>query len=215
MKLEWDKTAERFLEMGVSKGVLYVYDNTTKKYGNGVAWNGLTNVTESPDGAEPNDFWADNIKYATIRSAESFGGTIEAYQAPDEWAPCDGSAELTTGVYIGQQKRTPFCFCYRTEIANDVKDDAGYKLHIIYNATASPSERSYDTINDSPDGAELSWEFDTTPITLEGYKPTSCLTIDSREIEAAKMTIIEDKLYGTATEEPTVLMPNELVDLLK
>lgn len=214
MKLEWDKTAERFIEMGVSKGVLYPYDKATSKYAKGVAWNGLTNVTESPDGAEPNDFWADNMKYATIRSAESFGGSIEAYQAPDEWAPCDGSAELTKGVYIGQQKRTPFCFCYRTEIANDVSDDVGYKLHIIYNATASPSERAYDTINDSPDAAQLSWDFDTTPITVEGYKPTSCLTLDSREVTAEKMTVIENKLYGTDETEPEILMPLEIVELL-
>lgn len=208
-KLTWDATGTRFYEKGVQKGVLYV-QNAQGVYGTGVAWNGLTAVTESPDGAEPTDLWADNIKYASMRSAETFGGTIEAYTYPDDWALCDGSATPVQGVSVGQQGRSSFGFCYRTEVGNDVSDDAGYKLHIIWGATASPSERGYETINDSPDAITLSWEFDTTPVNVEGFKPTSIITIDTTRLDAAgktKLTTLENLLYGTDEGDPTLPTP--------
>ena len=200
-KLVWDATGERFYEMGVSKGVLYV-QNSDGTYANGVAWNGLTSVTASPEGAEPNDLYADNIKYASLRSAETFGGTIEAYTYPDEWAECDGSAEPVDGVYVGQQKRKAFGFCYRTEVGNDTvsESDDGYILHIVWNATASPSERAYETINDNPDAITFSWDFDTTPVALTGFKPTAHIEINTTKLTAAGKTALatlEATLYGT------------------
>lgn len=207
-KLVWDQTGQRYYEMGVSKGVLYV-QKSDGTYEDGVAWNGLTSVTESPDGAEANDLWADNIKYASFRSVETFGGTIEAYTYPDEWAVCDGSAEPVTGVYLHNQKRTPFGFCFRTEVGNDTagEDDDGYLLHIIWNATASPSDRDYETINDSPDAITFSWEFDTTPVAVTGYKPTSHITINSTKLDTTGKTnlaALEDILYGKdATTDPS------------
>lgn len=225
-KIEWDKTGDKFYELGVDHGVLYRQKLNAKSfttgaegYENGVAWNGLTGVTESPDGAEPNDLYADNIKYASIRSAETFGATIEAYTYPKEFAVCDGSAELQTGIYIGQQSRRPFSFCYRTKIGNDTttEEDDGYKLHIVYNATASPSERSYETINDSPDAITFSWEITTTPVSVTGHKPTSVVIIDTTKLDdlgKANLAKLEDKLYGTDTTEPTLLMPDEIKDLM-
>ena len=220
-KLVWDATGTRLYENGVDHGVLYPQkDDGT--YDTGVAWNGLTGVTESPDGAEPTDLWADNIKYASMRSAETFGATIEAYTYPDEFAECDGSAEPVAGLRLGQQKRKPFGFVYRTNIGNDTATDSddGYKLHIIYNATASPSERAYETINDSPDAITFSWEVTTTPVAVKGYKPVSTITIDSTKIDSAKLTLIENKLFGTDAEggnaatNPELPSPDDLLDLI-
>ena len=209
--LVWDATGSRYYEMGVSKGVLYV-QKSDGTYENGVAWNGLTAVTESPDGAEPNDLYADNIKYASLRSAETFGGTIEAYTYPDEWMGCDGFSTPVDGVMLGQQARSPFGFCYRTEVGNDTasESDDGYQLHIVWNATASPSERAYETINDSPDAITMSWEFETTPVTVSGFKPTSHLIIDTTRLSTAGKTALatlETTLYGGQSSEPTLPTP--------
>ena len=219
--LVWDKTGERFYETGVDHGVLYVQkasreanDNTW--YENGIAWNGLTAVNESPDGAEPNDLYADNIKYATLRSAETFGATIEAYMFPDEFAQCDGAATISPGVYFGQQSRKPFGFVYRTNVGNDTasEDDDGYKLHIIYNATASPSEKNYETVNDSPDAITMSWEIATTPVPVsingKSYKPLSTITIDSTKCDKSKLETLEAILFGSASEEPRLPDPEEV-----
>lgn len=199
MKLHWDATGEKKYENGVSHGVLYKKDKTANKW-LGVAWNGLTGVTESPDGAEKTDLYADNIKYASMRSAETFGGTIEAYTYPPEFASCNGEASLGTGIVIGQQDREAFGFSYRTEQGNDENTNFGYKLHLIYNCTCSPSERAYETINDSPDAMTLSWEFDSNGINVTGHKQTYVLTIDSTafttEALKAKLQKIEDALYG-------------------
>lgn len=220
-KIEWDKLGERRYESGVNHGVLYPLKDDA--YEQGYAWNGLTGVTESPDGAEPTDLWADNIKYASMRSAETFGGTIEAYTYPDEFAECDGSAAVdgATGLKIGQQTRKPFGFCYRTEIGTDTNPSAGYILHLVYNATCSPSEKAYETINDSPDAITMSWEFDTNPIAITGYpklKPTSLLTIDSTKFTGdakARLTALEDALYGTTEKEPRLPLPHEVISILK
>ena len=207
--LTWDNAGTRLYETGVNHGVLYP-QNPDGTYASGVAWNGLTGVTESPDGAEPNDLWADNIKYATLRSAETFGATIEAYTYPEEFMACDGSVAAKPGVYYGQQGRTPFGFCYRTEIGSDTMaadTDAGYKLHIVYNATASPSERSYETINDSPDAITFSWEVTTTAVPVNGYKPISTITIDSTKADATKLDNLEAILYGGKNTDPTLPDP--------
>ena len=197
--LSWDNAGEKLYETGVDHGVLYPMGENG--YGTGVAWNGLTGVTETPSGAEATKLYADNIKYLEIRSAEEFGGTIEAYTYPDEWAECDGSAALVTGVYAGQQPRKVFGFCYRTILGNDVDLDAhGYKLHIVYGCTASPSERSYATVNDSPEAITFSWEFSSTPVNVTGHKPVSCITIDSTKVDATKLKNLEDKLYGVTTD---------------
>ena len=200
-KLAWDETGKRLYETGVSKGVLYPIQ-TGNVYTLGVAWNGLTAVSESPSGAEPNDLYADNIKYLSLRSAEDFGATIEAYTYPDEWMQCDGSAEIATGVVVGQQARKLFGLCYRTELGNDTDGvDHGYKLHLIYAATASPSERAYQTINDSPEAITFSWEVTTAPIEVgTGFKPTACITIDSTKADATKLAALEAILYGTDAE---------------
>lgn len=215
--LVWDKTAERFYETGVDHGVLYV-QKADGTYDTGVVWNGLTAVTEKPDGAEPNDLYADNIKYASLRSAETFGATIEAYMYPEEFAQCDGSHAVATGVYIGQQTRKPFGFCYRTLIGNDTATDTddGYMLHIIYNATASPSEKNHETVNDSLDAVTMSWDLDTTPVAFEthsGHKPTATITINSTKCDAAKLQTLLDQLYGTANSNPTLPSPDEILDL--
>lgn len=211
-KLEWDRTGERYYETGNKKGVLFLMGDSGA-YEQGVVWNGLTAVTESPSGAEANDLYADDIKYASLRSAETFGGTIEAYTYPDAFAECDGSAEVKTGVYIGQQKRKAFGFSYVTSVGSDTESDfdKSYKLHIVYNATASPSEKSYQTINDSPDAITFSWEFETTPVNVTGYKPTSVLTINSNKADKAKLKALEDKLYGTESTEATLPSPDEVI----
>lgn len=207
--LTWDQTGEKLYETGVQKGVLYPMDGAV--YGKGVAWNGLTAVNETPSGAESTKLYADDIKYLDIRSAEEFGATIEAYSSPEEFDACDGTAELAGGVNIGQQNRKGFGFCYRSTIGNDTEyNNYGYKLHIIYGLTASPSERSYSTVNDSPEAATLSWEVSSTPVNVAGFKPTSIVTINSKKINAEALKEIEDALYGTAEAEPKILLPDEI-----
>lgn len=213
--LTWDNTGERYFETGVDHGVLYVWDNLQNKYGDGVVWNGLTSVTNSPDGAEPTDLWADNIKYATLRSAETFGATIEAYTYPTEFAQCDGSATPATGVYIGQQTRKAFGFSYRTKVGSDTDTDATkYKIHVIYNATASPSERAYETVNDSPDAITMSWEITTTPVNVTGYKPTSEIVIETWKLTSQRLKALTDTLYGTENTEATLPDPDALLALV-
>lgn len=214
-KLEWDKTGERFYETGTDRGVLYVQDDAGG-YKNGVVWNGLISVTESPSGAEATDMWADNIKYASLRSAETFNATIEAYTYPEEFNACDGFAELVKGVVVGQQARQGFGFCYRTKVGNDTQTDTddSYKIHIVYGCTASPSERAYQTINDSPEALTFSWEVTTTPINVAGHQPTSTLVIDSSKVDPAKLTKLEDALYGTTSEEAKLPTPDEILTLL-
>lgn len=213
-KIVWDETGKRLYETGVSQGVLYV-QNDTGTYDSGVAWNGLTAVNESPSGAEPTPLYADDIKYLELTSAEEFGASVEAYTYPEEFEQCDGSAEIAKGVTIGQQPRKAFGLCYKTVLGNDVKsNDYGYKLHLIYGAKAAPSEKAYQTINDSPEAITFSWEVTTTPVKVEEFKPTACLTINSTKVDAAKLAEIEAKLYGTESEEPTLLMPDEIVELL-
>ena len=212
-KLVWDAAGERLYETGVQKGVLYVMDKGV--YGPGVAWNGLTGVTESPSGAEATALYADDIKYLNLISAEEFGGTIEAYMYPAEFAACNGEAELAPGVNIGQQERKTFGFCYRTVLGNDEDSNAyGYKLHIVYGAKASVSEKAYATVNDSPEAITFSWEFSTTPVLVDGFKPTSILTIDSTKADATKLAALEAKLYGDENTEPTLVLPDEVATML-
>lgn len=213
-KIVWDKTGERFYETGVNKGVLYI-QSTDGSYPNGVPWNGLTAVTESPSGAESTPLYADNTKYLNLMSVEEFGATIEAYTYPDEFAECDGSAELVAGVMIGQQPRKPFGMSYVTNLGNDTTgNNYGYKLHIIYGAMASPSEKAYATINDSPEAITFSWEVKTTPVNVEGFKPTASLVIDSTKVDAEKLAVLEAKMYGSETEEPTLPLPDEIASIL-
>lgn len=213
-KLIWDATGERFYETGVKMGVLYVQD-TTGAYPAGVAWNGLTAVTESPSGAEASPLYADDIKYLNLMSTEEFGATVEAYTYPDEFAECDGSAELATGIMIGQQKRKTFGLCYRTVIGNDVDgNEHGYKIHIIYGALAAPSEKAYATINDSPEAITFSWELSTTPVNVTGHKPTASITIDSTKVDPEALTKLEEVLYGTADAEAYLPLPDEIVALI-
>lgn len=215
-KLVWDQVGERKYETGTDKGVLYPFDSAAKAYNNGVAWNGLTGVTESPSGAEASPLYADNIKYLEMRSAEEFGATIEAYMYPDEFAILDGSASLAKGVTIGQQKRGVFGLCYRTLLGNDVDgDDHGYKLHLIYGAVASPSEKSYETVNDSPEAITFSWEITTTPVNVTGFKPTACVIIDSTKADKAKLNALEEILYGSEENEPRLPLPDEVATLMK
>lgn len=222
--IEWDQDGQRQFETGTDHGVLYVMSNGT--YGDGVPWNGLTAVTESPSGAEANAIYADNIKYAELRSAEEFGATIEAYTYPDEFAECDGSAEIVSGsgVYIGQQDRSKFGFCYRTKVGNDLDTAAtDYKLHIVYGCTASPSEKSYQTVNDSPEAITFSWEITTTPVPVTGHKNTAIVTLQKSKVDADKLAALEAILYGTAgdsTASPAVEevkgrlpMPAEIIEL--
>lgn len=212
-KLAWDETSKRLYETGVRNGVLYP-QATNGTYPKGVAWNGLTAVTESPSGAEETALWADDIKYLSLRSAEEFGATVEAYTYPDEFAICDGSAELAEGVIIGQQPRKPFGLSYRTVLGNDTELDAhGYKLHLIYGATASPSERAYQTVNDSPEAITFSWEMTTVPVAVTGAKPTACITIDSTKVDAAKLAALEKVLYGDENAEARLPLPDEIKTL--
>ena len=213
-KLVWDESGKRVYETGVRNGVLYV-QGENGEYQKGVAWNGLTAVTESPSGAEPTALYADDIKYLELFSAEEFGATIEAYTYPEEFEACDGSASLGTGVTIGQQDRKAFGICYRTVVGNDVKgNEHGYKIHLVYGAKAKPSEKAYATVNDSPEAVTFSWEVTTTPVNVAGFKPTASVTIDSTKIEAGKLKAIEDKLYGTQDQEPALLMPDEIKQML-
>lgn len=215
MKIVWDKSGERIYETGADHGVLYPMA-TDGKYGTGVAWNGLINVTESPSGAEPSPLYADNIKYLNLMSAEEFAATIEAYTYPDEFAACDGSAEPAKGVMIGQQTRKQFGLCYRTLIGNDVDgNDHGYKLHLIYGALAAPSEKGYQTINDSPEAITFSWEVTTTPVEIEGFKPTASLTVDSTKVDADKLAQLEALLYGSEDKEASLPTPAEVIAIFK
>ena len=199
-KIVWDNTGERYYETGTKHGVLYLQDNSGA-YVNGVAWNGLTGFSESPDGGDATEIWADDMKYLSIRAREDFGGTITAYTYPDEFMACDGSATLVAGVVVGQQARKTFGMSFVTTLGNDVKlDDYGYKIHLIYGATASPSSKDYQTINDSPEAIEFSWDIDTVPVNVTGLKPTAHLTIDSTKVDAAKLADLEDILYGTDAE---------------
>ena len=215
-KLVWDKTGDRLYETGVKNGVLYI--PTAGVYSKGVAWNGLTAVTESPSGAEATALYADDTKYLSLMSTEEFGATIEAYTYPDEFAACDGSAELADGVMIGQQKRSTFGLCYKTTIGNDTEgNDHGYKLHIIYGAQAKPSERAYASINDSPEAITFSWEITTTPVNVTGAKPTASLVIDSTKADPSKLAALEDILYGKDGEpgnEPRLPLPDEIKTLM-
>lgn len=209
--LTWDKVGERLYETGVDRGVLYIPD-ATGVYNTGFAWNGLTSVTESPSGAEPTALYADNIKYLTLMSAEEFGGTIEAYTYPPEFGQCDGTASPSEGLTVGQQTRKTFGLCYRTRLGNDIDgSDHGYKLHLVYGATASPSEKAYSTINDSPEAITFSWEITTTPVPVTGYKPTSVLTIDSTLVDPTKLATLETQLYGGAAEEPELPTPTAVI----
>lgn len=213
--LVWDQEGQKVYETGTRKGVLYTKD-TTGAYSKGYAWNGLTSVSLSPSGADATDLWADDIKYLSIRAAETMGGTIEAYTYPDEFMECDGSAEPAPGLVVGQQARKPFGFCYRSVLGNDSQGESyGYKLHILYGCTASPSEKGYQTVNDSPEAITFSWEFDTTPVNVAGYKPTSYLCLNSVKIGAEKMKAIEDILYGTAEDEPRLPLPDEIINIVK
>lgn len=212
-KLVWDQAGKRTYETGVDRGVLY--PNVSGAYPKGVAWSGLVSVTESPSGAEDNPLYADNMKYLNMKSAEEFGATIECYTYPDEWAACDGSADLADGVTIGQQARQNFGLCYRTRIGNDaVGDDYGYKLHLIYGCSASPSERAYQTVNDSPEAISFSFEIATTPVPVTGFRPVSSLTIDSTKVEKAALAALEDILYGTTTDEARLPLPDEIKTIL-
>lgn len=221
-KLKWDQTGERLYETGVRNGVLYPL-GASGTYPKGVAWNGLTAVTESPSGAEATPLYADDIKYLNLMSTEEFGATIEAYTYPDEFAECDGSAALATGVQIGQQARKTFGLCYRTALGNDVAgNDYGYKLHIIYGALAAPSEKAYATINDSPEAITFSWEVTTTPVNVTGFKPTASITIDSTKADAAKLASLEEILYGKDAAsgggegvDPRLPLPDEIAELMK
>ena len=213
-KIVWDAIGEHTFETGVRNGVLYLKD-AEGAYSNGVAWNGLTSVSESPEGAEPTDLYADDIKYLTLMSAENFKATIEAYTYPVEFEECDGSATIAKGVVIGQQSRKPFGLCYRTAIGNDTDgNEHGYKLHIVYGCQASPSEKQYSTINDSPEAITFSWEVSTTPVNVNGKKPTATLIIDSTKADKAKLTALEAILYGSESTEPRLPLPDEIATLM-
>ena len=213
-KLVWDQTGERLFETGVKQGVLYPQEGGA--YPKGYAWNGLTAVTESPSGAEATPLYADDIKYLNLLSNEEFGATIEAYTYPDEFASCDGSAEIAPGVVIGQQKRKAFGLSYKTTLGNDVDSyDHGYKLHLVYGALATPTEKAYATINDSPEAVTFSWEITTTPVAVKGFKPTAIVTVDSTKVSAEKMAALEEILYGTDDVEARLPLPDEVAELLK
>lgn len=212
-RLIWDAIGEKFYEMGTKMGALYPMKEDGS-YENGVAWNGLTAVTESPSGAEETKLYADDIKYASLRSAEEYAYTIEAYTYPPEWEPCDGSAQVATGVTIGQQKRKGFGFSWVTTVGNDVSDEVGKKIHIAWNSTASPSEKSYASINDSPDAITFSWECSTSPVNVSGFRPTSHMEIDYSKLKAATVKAIEDKLWGTENAEATLPTPEEIITLV-
>lgn len=213
-KIIWDNAGERTYETGVDHGVLYPIQEGGL-YNKGVAWNGLTAITESPSGAEATPLYADNIKYLNLLSAEDFGCTIEAYTYPDEFAECDGSAEIATGVYAGQQARKVFGLCYRTVLGNDIDSNAhGYKLHLIYGCLASPSEKSYSTVNDSPEAITFSWEVKSTPVNVSGFKPTAVLTIDSTKVNAEKLANLEKVLYGSESTEAKLPTPDEVVAIV-
>lgn len=213
-KIVWDEVGKRLYETGVKNGVLYPQDQSGT-YPKGVAWNGLTAVTESPSGAEATPLYADDIKYLNLMSAEEFGATIEAYTYPEEFGICDGSVELATGVNIGQQPRKAFGMSYKTTVGNDVEgNEHGYKLHLIYGALAAPSEKEYATINDDPEAITFSWEVTTTPVNVTGHKPTASITIDSTKADPEKLAALEAVLYGSESEEPRLPLPDEIAELM-
>ena len=214
-KITWDESGKRLYETGVRNGVLYV-QAADGRYPNGVPWNGLTAVTESPSGAESTPLYADDIKYLNLVSAEEFGATIEAYTYPDEFAECDGTATSAKGITLGQQPRKTFGMAYRTVVGNDIlSNDYGYKLHLIYGALAAPSEKSYSTVNDSPEAITFSWEVSTTPVAVDGFRPTACITIDSTKVDEGVMAKLEAALFGTDEAEPYLPLPNEIKTLLE
>lgn len=218
--LNWDQIGERRYETGIDHGVLY--PQAGGKYPKGVAWNGLTSVSENPSGAEDNAIWADNMKYLNLKSAEEFGLTLGCYMYPDEWKPCNGEAEMAEGISLGQQRRNTFGLSYRTKVGNDTEgEDFGYKLHLVYGCSSSPSEITYNTVNDSPEAGEMSYEISTTPVPVSGtdsdgkpFKPVSIITIDSTKISAESLKKIEEALYGTAETEAYLPLPDELRELL-
>lgn len=213
-KLEWDKTSEHFYETGVEMGVLYP-QNSLGAYPKGVVWNGLSSVTESPSGAEATPIYADNIKYLNLYSVEEFGATVECFTYPDEFKACCGESELVKGVTLGQQNRTAFGMCYRTIIGNDTEfNDHAYKIHIIYGAMASPTDKQYSTVNDSPDVSPMSYTLTTTPVKVAGFKPTALVTIDSRTTDPTKLAALEDILYGTGETDARLPLPDEIKTLL-
>lgn len=215
-KIKWDETGKRFYETGVDHAVLYPIDNSGK-YSKGVAWNGITAITENPSGAEANPLYADNIKYLNLIAAEEYGCTVEAYTYPDEWAACDGSAEVVAGVVIGQQNRKTFGLSYRTKLGNDVDgQDHGYKLHLVWGGLAAPSERGYQSVNESPEAINFSWSVSTTPVDVPGFKPTASMTIDSTKVDEELLADLEDILYGTEGTDGTdarLPLPAEIIDL--
>lgn len=214
--LEWDKTSEHFFEAGVEKGVFYPYNTETKQYDSGFAWNGLTAVNESPSGAEATALWADNTKYLSLISNEEFGATVEAYTFPEEFGECDGTAELAPGIHIGQQKRKTFGMSYVTKLGNDIEGvDYGFKIHLIYGATAAPSAKDYSTINDSPDAITFSWELSTVPVAVTGFKPTAHLVIDSTKVTESNLKKLTDALWGSSTESAHLPLPDEIATLVK
>lgn len=214
-RLTWDDAGKRLYETGVKQGVLYPQDDNGA-YPKGVAWNGLTAVTESPEGAEPTPLYADDIKYLNLLSTEEFKATVEAYTYPDEFAECDGSGSLVEGVTIGQQDRKTFGLSYRTSLGNDVKgNEYGYKLHIVYGCLTAPSEKAYATVNDSPEAITFSWEVSTTPVNVTGFKPTASLVLDSVKLGAAKMKAIEDVLYGSSAAEARLPLPDEIKSIIE
>lgn len=214
-RLVWDEVGARFFETGVKNGVLYVQQNDGS-YANGVVWNGLTAITESPGGAEETPLYADDVKYMVLRSAEEFGATLEAYTYPEEFEQCDGSAALVDGVTIGQQSRKAFGLVYKTAVGNDIQgQDYGYKIHVIYGATAAPSEKAYSTINDSPEAITFSWELSTAPVPVDGFKPTASLVVDSTKVDAEKLAQLEDELFGNEEKEATLLLPNQIAAIFQ
>lgn len=211
-KLEWDKAAERFFELGVDRGVFFPYTFESNTYQNGVVWNGLTNVTEKSAGGEDNKQYADNVVYANIRSESEFECSIEAFTYPDAMAECDGSAQPEEGVFVDNQNRKAFGFCYRTKIGNNNDNlDAGYKIHFVWKATPEPSEKSHDTINESPEAATFSWDIKTEKVPVAGLKPTAHMWVDSRKVNAGKLKTLEDKIYGTESTQPTMPTPDEIL----
>ena len=214
-RLIWDEVGQRFFETGVKNGVLYVQNNDGS-YANGVVWNGLTAITESPSGAEETPLYADDVKYLTLRSAEEFGATIEAFTYPEEFEQCDGSAQIAAGITVGQQARKAFGLCYRTAVGNDIQgQEFSYKLHILYGCTVAPSEKSYSTINDNPEAITFSWELSTVPVPVDGFKPTASLIIDANKVDAGKLQLLENTLFGDAENEATLLLPNQIMELMK
>lgn len=213
-KIVWDETGKRLYETGVKNGVLYLLSGSGA-YDKGVAWNGLTSVTESPSGAEATDLYADDTKYLSLMSAETFGATVEAYTYPDEFAECDGTAEITPGITIGQQARKTFGLCYRTAIGNDIDgSDHGYKLHFIYGCKATPSDKGYSSINDSPEAITFSWTINTTPVTVEGFKPTASLVVDSTKVASEKLAALEAVIYGSESTNARLPLPSEVAELV-